>query len=93
MNLTSAMCWKLIARKVQTAIWIKPDDNSCLKQNAEQKLIGICDSTEDDEPSFGTPLRTCIAEHVPNKLPPKPQRLSEYSESLTKLGNLVKFII
>ncbi|KAL7092913.1 hypothetical protein ACP275_11G011100 [Erythranthe tilingii] len=85
-NLTSAMCWKLIARKVQTAIWIKTDDNSCLNQNAEQKFITICDSTDDFNPSFKTPLRNCIAERVSLKLPPKPQRLSEYSQSLIKLG-------
>ncbi|KAL8036989.1 hypothetical protein ABFX02_11G011100 [Erythranthe guttata] len=85
-NLTSAMCWKLIARKVQTAIWIKTDNNSCLNQNAEQKFITICDSTDDFNPSFKTPLRNCIAERVSLKLPPKPQRLSEYSQSLIKLG-------
>ncbi|GFP83878.1 probable methyltransferase pmt7 [Phtheirospermum japonicum] len=87
MNLTSAMCWKLIARQVQTAIWIKPDnDNSCLKQSAKQNLISICDSSDDDKPSFKTALRNCIAERVSKKLPPKPQRLSEYSWTLNKIG-------
>ncbi|CAA0829854.1 Probable methyltransferase PMT7 [Striga hermonthica] len=85
-NLTSAMCWKLIARQVQTAIWIKLDDNSCLQQKAQHKLISICDSTHEDEPSFQKPLRTCISERVSKKLPPKPQRLSEYSSTLIKLG-------
>ncbi|KAK6127297.1 hypothetical protein DH2020_038960 [Rehmannia glutinosa] len=88
MNLTSAMCWKLIARQVQTAIWIKPDNNSCLQQNAHQKLISICDSTDDAKPSFQTPLRNCIGEHVSKKLPPKPQRLSEYSGTLNKLDQV-----
>ncbi|KAK4404799.1 putative methyltransferase PMT7 [Sesamum angolense] len=62
MNLTSAMCWKLIARQVQTAIWIKPENNSCLQQNALQNLISICDSKDDTTPSWKTPLRNCIAE-------------------------------
>ncbi|KAI3446504.1 hypothetical protein Pfo_003169 [Paulownia fortunei] len=86
MNLTSAMCWKLIARQVQTAIWIKTDNNSCLQQSAQQKFIRICDSTADAKPSFKTPLRNCIAERVSQKLPPKPQRLSEYSGTLNELG-------
>ncbi|KAL0428510.1 UNVERIFIED_CONTAM: putative methyltransferase PMT7 [Sesamum latifolium] len=71
MNLTSAMCWRLIARQVQTAIWIKPDNNSCLQEKAQQKLISICDSTYNAEPSWETPLRklyrrTCFPE-TPSK--------------------------
>ncbi|KAL8467566.1 hypothetical protein ACS0TY_030986 [Phlomoides rotata] len=94
MNLTTAMCWKLIARQVQTAIWIKPDDNSCLHQNAQKNLISICDSTDDATPSFQLPLRNCISERISQKLPPKPQRLSEYSTSLDKLGiNREKFLV
>ncbi|KAL8467567.1 hypothetical protein ACS0TY_030986 [Phlomoides rotata] len=93
MNLTTAMCWKLIARQVQTAIWIKPDDNSCLHQNAQKNLISICDSTDDATPSFQLPLRNCISERISQKLPPKPQRLSEYSTSLDKLGSFVWFQI
>ncbi|KAL3632206.1 hypothetical protein CASFOL_025190 [Castilleja foliolosa] len=78
MNLTSAMCWKLIARQVQTAIWIKPENNSCLRQNAQQKLIDICDSKDKYKPSWQTPLRNCVEEHSSQKLPPKPQRLYKY---------------
>lgn len=88
MNLTSAMCWKLIARQVQTAIWIKPENNSCLQQNAQQNLISICDSAENMKPSFQTPLRNCVEERRSQNLPPKP-RLSEYSRTLDKLGSLV----
>ncbi|KAL0453182.1 UNVERIFIED_CONTAM: putative methyltransferase PMT7 [Sesamum latifolium] len=86
MNLTSAMCWKLVARQVQTAIWIKSENNSCLQQNALQNLISICDSKDDTTPSWKTPLRNCIAERATQKLPPKPQRLSEYSATLNNLG-------
>ncbi|KAL3819733.1 hypothetical protein ACJIZ3_005638 [Penstemon smallii] len=86
MNLTSAMCWKLIARQVQTAIWIKPENNSCIEQNAKENLISICDSADDLNPSWKTPLRDCIAKRYSQKLPPKPQRLSEYSNTLDKIG-------
>ncbi|KAK6124868.1 hypothetical protein DH2020_041402 [Rehmannia glutinosa] len=94
MNLTSAICWKLIARQVQTAIWIKPENNSCLQQNALQKLINVCDSNDDAKPSWKTPLRNCVAERSTQKLPPKPQRLSEYSGTLSKLGiSREKFLV
>ncbi|KAL0334335.1 UNVERIFIED_CONTAM: putative methyltransferase PMT7 [Sesamum angustifolium] len=77
-----------------TAIWIKSDSNSCLQQKAQQKLISVCDSTYNAKPSWKTPLRNCIEERISQKLTPKPQRLSEYSTSLTKLGiNRDKFLL
>ncbi|XP_051138831.1 probable methyltransferase PMT7 isoform X2 [Andrographis paniculata] len=85
-NLTSAMCWKLIAQQVQTAIWVKLDDNSCLQQNAQQNLISLCDPKDDEKPSWNIPLRNCVSERYVQKLPPKPQRLSEYLGNLSMLG-------
>lgn len=91
-NLTSTMCWKLISRKVQTAIWIKPENQSCLLHNVEQKLINICDSVDDSNLSWNTPLRDCItlskAQSHSHNLPPRPQRLSEYSRTLGSVGML-----
>lgn len=88
MNLTSAMCWKLIAREVQTAIWIKQDNQSCLLHSAEQKLLTICDAEYDTKSSWNKPLRNCIKLQTmrTRKLPPRPHRLSEYSESLRDIG-------
>ncbi|KAL3534530.1 hypothetical protein ACH5RR_002991 [Cinchona calisaya] len=98
-NLTSAMCWKLIARKVQTAIWIKPHNDSCLQHNAQLKLVDICDLEDAFKPSWNSPLRNCISlsNGIPNyssqKLPPLPQRLSQYSQSLSRIGiNQEKFL-
>ncbi|KAG4216205.1 hypothetical protein ERO13_A01G226900v2 [Gossypium hirsutum] len=89
-DLTTGMCWKLIARKVQTAIWIKEEDPSCLKHNAELKLIDICDAVDETKPSWMTPLMNCIqlagATIATKKLPPRPERLSVYSESLSRIG-------
>lgn len=89
-NLTSAMCWKLIAKKIQTAIWIKQDDQSCLRDNAEKKLISICDSRDNSKPSWKTPMQNCVSlsseDSGSKKLPPIPQRRSEYSESLNTIG-------
>lgn len=96
MNLTSAMCWKLIARKVQTAIWIKQDDLSCLQHNSEQKLVGLCDAGDDSKSSWNTQLRNCIqvrgAQSDSPKLPSRPERLSVYSESLSRIGLSLFFI-
>ncbi|RVW35957.1 putative methyltransferase PMT7 [Vitis vinifera] len=56
-NLTSAMCWKLIARKVQTAIWIKQENQPCLLHNADQNLFNVCDPDYDSGTSWNKPLR------------------------------------
>lgn len=98
-NLTGAMCWKLIAKKVQTAIWIKQNDQSCLQHNVEEKLLNLCETTDESKPSWNVPLQNCIslstAEADSEKLPPRPERLSLYSKSLGKLGlsNIKKFFV
>ncbi|CAI9297671.1 unnamed protein product [Lactuca saligna] len=86
-NITSGMCWKLVDRKIQTAIWIKDVSQSCLESNAKQNLVKICDSVDDPKPSWKTPLGNCVSP-VPEfqKLPPRPQRLSVYSETLNDIG-------
>ncbi|KAL1330493.1 hypothetical protein HN51_047728 [Arachis hypogaea] len=90
MNLTTAMCWRLIARRVQTAIWIKDDNSSCILQNAEKKLINVCDATDDSKPSWNTPLKNCVqvrnSETDSYKLPPSHERHSVFSENLRKIG-------
>ncbi|KAK4272471.1 hypothetical protein QN277_021025 [Acacia crassicarpa] len=89
-NLTTAMCWRLISRKVQTAIWIKENNQSCLLHNAGQNLINVCDVTDDSKPSWNFPLRNCVdvqnSETDSHKLPLRPEHLSVFSESLSKLG-------
>lgn len=96
-NITTAMCWKLIAQKVQTAIWIKQQNDSCLQHNEQLKLVDICDSGDDSKPSWKTTLRNCVSltNATPNsgsqKLPPMPQRLSEYSQSLSRIGLSILF--
>lgn len=97
MNLTSAMCWKLIARKVQTAIWMKQQDLSCLDRISGQKLVDICDAADDSKSSWNTTLGNCIqvrgAQTDPPKLPSRSDRLSTYSESLRRIGLLLLLFI
>ncbi|XP_058107081.1 probable methyltransferase PMT7 isoform X2 [Magnolia sinica] len=90
-SLTTAMCWKLISQKVQTAIWIKAENQSCRIQNAQKKLLDICDDAVDDsKPSWKTPLRNCIrltdGQPRVHELPLRPDRLSTYSKSLENIG-------
>lgn len=89
-NLTSAMCWKLIAQQVQTAIWLKPENDLCRLQNAERNLLTVCEPEDDTVPSWRSPLRNCLKLNVEQsnfqKLPPRPERLSIYSKSLEKIG-------
>ncbi|GLT63168.1 hypothetical protein SLA2020_357490 [Shorea laevis] len=89
-NLTTAMCWKLISRKVQTAIWIKEDDLSCLQHNADLKLINICDGVDESNPSWKTPLMNCIqlrsAATDAQRPPSRQERLTVYSQSLIRIG-------
>ncbi|XP_010552971.1 PREDICTED: probable methyltransferase PMT7 isoform X2 [Tarenaya hassleriana] len=88
-NLTTAMCWKLIARKVQTAIWIKRENEACLQHNAELKLISLCNAEDDSRPSWKVPLRDCVrrtnadTEPRPSSLA---ERLSTYPRSLKQIG-------
>lgn len=89
-NITSSMCWKLVAQKVQTAIWKKAGDESCLMRNGDQGVIDICDAVDDSSPSWNTTLRNCVqlkgALAPTRELPSRPQRLSVYSDSLSRIG-------
>ncbi|KAG2683572.1 hypothetical protein I3760_10G036900 [Carya illinoinensis] len=88
-NLTSAMCWRLIAQKVQTAIWIKPENQTCLLESSEQKRLDICDAGDDTKPSWNMPLRNCVQVRSAQKklqtLQTRADRLSVYSESLSRI--------
>ncbi|CAN6337777.1 unnamed protein product [Urochloa humidicola] len=89
-NITTAMCWKLIAKHVQTAIWVKPEDESCRQENADLKLLNICESNDDVLPSWKIPLMNCVRlnnnKSEIQKLPSRPDRLSFYFKRLEMIG-------
>ncbi|KAF9595161.1 hypothetical protein IFM89_037590 [Coptis chinensis] len=89
-NLTEAMCWKLIARQVQTAIWVKQENKSCRMQNGDNMVVDICDSVDDSKVPWKIPLKNCIqlGGEQENKqiLPLRPERLSVYLERLNNIG-------
>lgn len=90
MSLTSSMCWNLIARKVQTAIWFKPGDRACQLEKAKSKSLVLCDQAHDPEHSWKKPLQNCLTlnpepENI-QQLPPLPERLSIFPKRLEKIG-------
>lgn len=89
-NITAAMCWKLIAQEVQTAIWLKQENETCRLQSEERKLLTTCETLDDTIPPWKAPLRNCVQLSTDQlnlqRLPPRPDRLSVYSRSLEKLG-------
>ncbi|KAJ3687951.1 hypothetical protein LUZ61_017115 [Rhynchospora tenuis] len=90
-NITTSMCWELIAKQVQTAIWVKPENNPCRLKNAERNILSICNIGIDDyAPAWKVPLQNCVKlsgqESNYQKLPPRPERLHVYSRNLEKLG-------
>jgi len=95
-NITTSMCWKLIAKRVQTAIWVKPEDESCRQKNADMKLLNICESNDNVSPSWKIPLMNCVRLNKDKseiqKLHSRPDRLSFYFKSLEMIGQLHFFI-
>jgi hypothetical protein len=91
-NITTAMCWKLIAKHVQTAIWVKPEDESCRQKNADMKLLNICESNDIVSPSWKIPLLNCVRLNKDKSeiktFPSRPDRLSFYFKSLEMIGQL-----
>ncbi|KAH7654926.1 Phosphoethanolamine N-methyltransferase protein [Dioscorea alata] len=89
-NLTTGMCWKLIAKQVQTAIWQKQEDESCRVQNSERNLLSICEPVDDSIPPWRTPLGDCVQlqnqKSNIQKLPPRHERLFLYPRRLETIG-------
>jgi hypothetical protein len=76
LNYTSSICWKLIAREVQTAIWQKTSDRACLLDKGKN-LISLCDADDDPDKSWNKQMKNCIYfdDGDIKPLPPWPGRL------------------
>lgn len=90
-SLANSMCWKLVSRKVQTAIWVKEENVECLKKNAELKLISLCDVEDALKPSWQVPLRDCvqISGDTEMRSSSLAERLSKYPETLRNKGTFL----
>lgn len=89
-DLTTSMCWRLIAQHVQTAIWIKEDKNSCVQVNAENNKLMICKDVDGSRPSWKIPLGNCVelndGDYVQKPPRPRSERLITYPQSLQNIG-------
>ena len=59
MNYTTSMCWKLIAREVQTAIWQKTSDRACLLDHGKD-LVSLCHANNNPDKSWNKKIQNCI---------------------------------
>ncbi|CAA7059991.1 unnamed protein product [Microthlaspi erraticum] len=87
-NLTTTMCWKLVSREVQTAIWMKEENEVCLRKNAELKLVSLCDVEDVLKPSWNVPLKDCVqvSGHSEERHSSLAERLSMYPATLRNTG-------
>ena len=67
----SRMCWKVVARSGQTAIFQKPLDGQCYSQREESTRPEICDASNTDvtnpDVAWYTPMSTCLAAPSPGE--------------------------
>eukprot|EP00249_Psilotum_nudum_P006933 c20167_g1_i2 orf=363-2150(+) len=91
MHLTSSMCWELIGRHVQTAIWLKTSNRSCQLEKAQSLgLVSLCDDKYDPDKAWNTSMQNCIVPSPEMKdiewLPKWPARLFASPKRLAGMG-------
>ena len=89
MNYTTSMCWKLIAREVQTAIWQKTSDRAC-RLDHEKNHVSLCDAKDDPDKPWNKPMQDCIYVDIEDikPLPSWPDRLWTPPERLQRMHAL-----
>ncbi|KAL2934830.1 putative methyltransferase PMT8 [Bienertia sinuspersici] len=89
--LAERMCWKIAAKKNQTAIWVKPLTNDCYMERLPGTQPPLCRSDDDPDATWGVPMEPCITPYYdhdhkasgsalaswPDRLNTPPPRLSE----------------
>lgn len=90
-NYTASMCWELVAREVQTAIWQKKLHQTCITKYSQNPET-LCDEDDDPDKPWNKPMQNCIyhAHDAENKkLPSWPSRLWAPPQRLRGLGGSV----
>ncbi|MCO5579326.1 hypothetical protein L7F22_033181 [Adiantum nelumboides] len=91
LDFATAMCWELVAREVQTAIWRKKSHETC-QANYAQNQSFLCSEEDDPDKPWNKPMQNCIyrslhpSQAESEKLPPWPARLWVASQRLGGLG-------
>ncbi|KAJ7521133.1 hypothetical protein O6H91_19G039400 [Diphasiastrum complanatum] len=84
-KLTSSLCWVLIGKKVQTAVWRKVGNASC-SASMTAPHTNFCDRIDDLDTSWNRSLQDCIGLQRSIQLPLWPARLMKYPARLKLQG-------
>lgn len=92
-NLLGRMCWKVVSKRDQTVIWMKPLSNSCYLKRDPGTQPPLCSSNEDPDASWNVSMKACITPYSKkmhrakgSELAPWPQRLTAPPPRLDELG-------
>ncbi|KAI4321173.1 hypothetical protein MLD38_034589 [Melastoma candidum] len=59
-DLLKRMCWRVVAKRDQTAIWAKPVSNRCYLKRDPGIRPPLCSSVDDPDESWDVPMKACI---------------------------------
>ena len=59
-DLLKRMCWRIAAKKDQTAVWIKSSSNKCYFRRSPETLPPLCGGDLDGDLVWNVPMRACI---------------------------------
>ncbi|RAL48958.1 hypothetical protein DM860_001278 [Cuscuta australis] len=85
---TSSLCYELIVVDGNTAIWKKPNGDSCLP-NQNEFGLEFCDESDEPSVAWYTELKKCVSrtsvkgDYAIGSIPKWPQRLTEASSRTT----------
>ncbi|KZV15152.1 hypothetical protein F511_30238 [Dorcoceras hygrometricum] len=92
-DLLRRMCWRVVARKVQTVIWAKPLSNSCYRKRTLGTLPLMCSSDDDPDTAWNVLMKRCITPYSAKMhqekgsgLEPWPRRLVAPPPRLEEIG-------
>lgn len=59
-DLLRRMCWRVVAKRDQTAIWAKPVSNRCYLKREPGIQPPLCSSDDDPDEIWDVPMKACI---------------------------------
>ncbi|ERN18783.1 probable methyltransferase PMT3 [Amborella trichopoda] len=59
-DLVGRMCWKIVAKRDQTVIWVKPLTNACYKAREPGTQPPLCRTDDDPDAVWGVKMEACI---------------------------------
>lgn len=59
-SLLRRMCWRVVSKKDQTVIWVKPLSNSCYLKREPGTTPPLCSSDDNPDKMWNVSMKTCI---------------------------------